>query len=232
MSSPPPGVVDPTRVLLVDDQALFRQAIATLLDAQPDMEVAGQADNGLVGVEMARETHPDVVLLDMEMPVMDGLAAARLMLEEDPNLKILALSVNDDEHLVEALRIGVHGYLLKDLAPAELFDQIRAAARGETPISASLVGRLVDELRTARVSAPAPDEEESPEVLLSPRELEILQLAAVGMTNRAIARRLSITEGTVKNHMHNALHKLGMENRVQATAYLVRRGLASRDLPR
>lgn len=224
-------LVDPTRVLLVDDQALFRQAIATLLDAQPDMKVAGQADNGLVGVELARETHPDVVLLDMEMPVMDGLTAARLMLAEDPNLKILALSVNDDEHLVEALRIGVHGYLLKDLAPSELFEQIRAAARGETPISASLVGRLVDELRTTHVSAPANDDE-SPEALLSPRELEILQLAAGGMTNRAIARRLSITEGTVKNHMHNALHKLGMENRVQATAYLVRKGLASRDSDR
>lgn len=217
----------PARVLLVDDVPLFREAIASLVDAEDDFTVVGRAGNGLEGVELAARLQPDLVLLDVEMPTMGGLEALPLVRERSPASRVLMLTVaEDDDHLLGAIRSGAQGYLLKDLRPEELFEQMRAALRDESPVAAGLVGRLVAELRAEgrRASAAAVP---LPEDTLSHRELQILQLAAQGLSNKEIGQRLSITEGTVKNHVHNALAKLGMENRVQAAAYIVRQGLGA-----
>lgn len=216
-----------TRVLLVDDVPLFREAIASLLDAQPDFTVVGRAGNGLEGIEQAAALQPDLVLLDVDMPTLGGLAALPLIKERSPGSRVLMLTVaEDDENLIGAIRSGAQGYLLKDMLPEELFEQMRAALRDESPVASGLVGRLVAELRAEgrRTSAAAAA---LPEDSLSHRELQILQLAAEGLSNKEIGQRLSITEGTVKNHVHNALGKLGMDNRVQAAAYIVRQGLGA-----
>jgi two-component system nitrate/nitrite response regulator NarL len=215
----------PIRILLVDDQPLFRGAIAALIDGQDDLEVVGEAENGLDGVEKAGTLSPDLVVMDVEMPVMNGVEATRLIREQRPSVKVVMLTVSDsDEHVFEAIRLGAHGYLLKDLRPEQLFDMIRSVMRNETPLSPAIAGRLLQEIRdgaTTRVASPAPAEAPS----VTPRELEILQLVAEGMSNKEIGKRLWITEGTVKNHVHNALEKLHMKNRIQAAAYIVRQGL-------
>ena len=218
---------DPIRVLVVDDQPLFRMAISCLIEDEPDLHVVGQADNGLLGVEKARELQPDVVLLDVEMPVMGGIEAAGLVRAQAPAAKVLMLSVvGDDEHLVDAVRQGAHGYLLKDLRPHQLFDMIRACMRDESPLSPALVSRLLSHVRGTPAVPPTPTAPPK-RADLSERELEILRLVAEGLTNRQIGRQLHITEGTVTNHVHNALHKLHMENRIQAAAYVVRHGLGN-----
>ena len=215
------------RVVLVDDQCLFRQAIATLVSGQSDMEVVGQAMDGDSGLRCVNDTRPDVVLLDVDMPGRDGVDTARKITASGINTRVVMLTVNDDDNtFLAAIRAGAHGYLLKDLHPTDLFEQIRSAAAGETPIASSLLPRMLDQLRGS-------DEEPSPTMPvtahdLSARELEILQLAARGMTNKEIGQRLFITEGTVKNHVHNSLRKLGVENRTQAAAYLNERGLTQR----
>lgn len=221
-----PEVPVPVRILLVDDQPLFRRAIATLINEQDDLTVVGEATNGLEGVEKAHALTPDLVVMDVEMPVMDGVQAARLIREQLPAIKVIMLTVSeDDDHLFEAIRGGVHGYLLKDLRPEQLYDMLRSVMRNETPVSPVLASRLLAELRESpRSRRPSPA---APEPAVSRRELEILQLVADGLTNKEIGRKLSITEGTVKNHIHNALQKLQMENRIQAAAYIVRQGLGN-----
>jgi len=220
------GSAAPIRVLLVDDQPLFRTAIATLIESQPDLSVVGEAENGLVGVERAKELRPDLVVMDVEMPVMDGVEATRLIREQLPDTKVLMLTVSESEdHLFQAIKFGAHGYLLKDLRPEQLFDMIRGVMRGESPISPTVAGLLLSELRgTARGRTEAPTATAAPPI--TSRELEILQLAAEGLSNKQIARRLSITEGTVKNHVHNSLEKLHLENRIQAASYILRQGLS------
>ena len=213
----------PVRILLADDLLLFRRAIAELIDDQDDLTVVGQADNGVEAVEMAQALRPDIVVLDVEMPVMDGIAAARRLRELMPDTRIVMLTVwEDDDHLLEAVQLGVHGYLLKDLRPTELYDMLRSVMRDDTPVSPALVGRLLTALRQNGRRAVVP---ESGEATLSRRELEVLRLVADGLSNKEIGVALSITEGTVKNHVHNALAKLGMDNRIQAAAYIVRQGL-------
>jgi two-component system, NarL family, nitrate/nitrite response regulator NarL len=218
---------NPTRILLVDDQPLFRSALSTLIDDQADFSVVGQAENGIQALEMARELEPDVVIMDVEMPVMDGVTAVRLMREQVPSARVLMLTVSEeDDHLFEAIRGGAHGYLLKDLRPEHLYDMIRLAMKGETPLSPSIAGRLLRDVRERRTIAPVANAADSPG--LTRREIEILQLVADGLSNKEIGGRLSITEGTVKNHVHNALEKLHLENRIQAAAYVVRQGWAHR----
>jgi len=218
----------PIRILLVDDQPLFRGAIAALIAGQDDLEVVGEAENGLDGVEMAHALLPDLVVMDVEMPVMDGVEATRLIREQQPGVKVVMLTVSEsDDHVFDAIRLGAHGYLLKDLRPEQLFERIRSVMRNETPLSPAIAGRLLEEIRsgaTRRSSSTKPSEEPS----ITPRELEILQLVAEGMSNKEIGKRLYITEGTVKNHVHNALEKLHMKNRIQAAAYITRQGLGRR----
>lgn len=217
----------PTRILLVDDQPLFRSALATLIDGQPDFTVVGQAENGLQALELAREMVPDVVLMDVEMPVMDGVAAVRLMRDQVPSARVLMLTVSEsDDHLFEAIKGGAHGYLLKDLRPEALYEMIRLAMRGETPLSPAVAGRLLRDVRERRPVSPSTTEADDPG--LTRREIEILQLVSDGLSNKEIGNRLSITEGTVKNHVHNALEKLQLENRIQAAAFVVRQGWGHR----
>jgi two-component system nitrate/nitrite response regulator NarL len=212
----------------VDDQPLFRGAIAALIAGQDDLEVVGEAENGLEAVEKAHELDPDLIVMDVEMPVMDGVEATRLVREQKPAVKVVMLTVSEsDDHVFDAIRLGAHGYLLKDLRPEELFERIRSVMRDETPLSPAIAGRLLEEIRsgaTTRSSSATVTEEPS----ITPRELEILQLVAEGMSNKEIGKRLYITEGTVKNHVHNALEKLHMKNRIQAAAYITRQGLGRR----
>lgn len=219
----------PIRILLIDDQPLFRGAIAAILAGQPDMEVVGEAENGLVGVEQARALRPDLVILDVDMPVMNGVEAVRLIREQVMDVKVIMLTVSDsDDHVLDALRNGAHGYLLKDLRPEQLYDMIRSVMRNETPISPAVAGRLLREIRESgpqRVTSPSAQDTRT----VTRRELEILRLVAEGLSNKEIARKLVITEGTVKNHIHNALEKLHMDNRIQAAAYVIRHGLGSPD---
>lgn len=216
----------PARILLADDLPLFRRAIATLIDEQEDLEVVGQADTGVEAVELAASLQPDIAVLDVEMPVMDGISAARRIRETLPHVRIVMLTVwEDDDHLLEAIRLGVHGYLLKDLRPDELYDMLRSVMRDETPVSPALVSRLLTALRETGRPTAVPQASDQSE--LSRRELDVLRLVADGLSNKEIGSRLSITEGTVKNHVHNALAKLGMDNRIQAAAYIVRNGLGS-----
>jgi two-component system, NarL family, nitrate/nitrite response regulator NarL len=219
---------DPVRVLLVDDQPLFRRAIATLITEQPDFTVVGEAENGIDAVEKAHLLNPDLVVMDVEMPVMDGVAAVRLIREQMPTIKVVMLTVSEtEEHLFDAIRNGAHGYLLKDLRPEQLYDLMRSVMRNETPLSPAIAGRLLSEFRDRPIvrSGPVVDVE-SPS--LTRREIEILQLVSDGLSNKEIGARLSISEGTVKNHVHNSLEKLHFENRIQAAAYVVRQGLGRR----
>jgi DNA-binding NarL/FixJ family response regulator len=216
------------RILLADDQPLFRSAIATLLSAQPDMVVVGEADNGLEAVEKAHALKPDLIVMDVEMPVMNGVEAVRLIRDQLPATKVVMLTVSDSEdYLFEAIRHGAHGYLLKDLRPEQLYDLLRAVMRNETPISPAIAGKILAEFRGKPKIREAPSAEpEGP--ALTRREIEILQLVADGLSNKEVGNALFITEGTVKNHVHNALEKLHLENRIQAAAYMVRQGLGHR----
>jgi DNA-binding NarL/FixJ family response regulator len=218
----------PVRILLVDDQALFRRALATLIAEQPDFEVVGEAENGLQAVELAHAMSPDLVVMDVEMPVMTGVEATRRIRDELPGVRVVILSVSEaDDHVFDAIRFGAHGYLLKDLRPEQLYDLIRAVMRNETALSPAIAGRLLREFREhSERRSVATVEPAGPE--LTQREVQILQLVAEGLSNKEIGVRLSITEGTVKNHVHNALEKLQLENRIQAAAYVVRHGLGAR----
>jgi DNA-binding NarL/FixJ family response regulator len=216
------------RILLVDDQPLFRSAIATLISAQPDMVVVGEAENGLEAVEKAHALSPDLIVMDVEMPVMNGVEAVRLIRDQLPATKVVMLTVSDSEdYLFEAIRHGAHGYLLKDLRPEQLYDLLRAVMRNETPLSPAIAGKILAEFRGKPKIREAPSAApEGPE--LTRREIEILQLVADGLSNKEVGNQLFITEGTVKNHVHNALEKLHLENRIQAAAYMVRQGLGHR----
>lgn len=211
----------PIRVLLVDDQLLFRKGLRALFDEEAEFEVVGEASDGRAGIELARTTKPDAILMDINMPVCNGVEATRIIKAEMPEVKVVALTVSDDDQdLFEAIKVGAQGYLLKDLRPEDLFEMLRAVIRGETPISPAIAGKLLNEIR----KRPRHEESETGWDLTA-RELEVLQLVAEGLGNAEIAGRLFIVEGTVKNHLHNILEKLHLENRVQAAAYAIREGL-------
>jgi DNA-binding NarL/FixJ family response regulator len=203
-------------VLLADDQALFREALATLLGTRPEVEVVGQAGNGAVAVDLAATLHPDVVLMDLHMPVLDGPAATRRLRAEHPEVQVLALTTfDDDEDVFAALRAGAVGYLLKDVASDRLVEAIEAAARGESVLQPSVAAKVLARLARLPDGDPAP----RPQPLLDPltdRELQVVRLLADGRSNREIAARLHLAEGTVKNHVTNVLGKLGARDRTQA----------------
>lgn len=209
------------RILLVDDQALFREGLRTLLSVWPDLDVIAEAGNGQEAIDTAVNLHPDVVLMDLRMPVLDGVAATRRLLEKLPNTKIIVLTTfDDDDHVFDGLRAGAVGYLLKDVPSEKLVEAIRAAAAGQSFLQPSVAAKVVAEFArlTSRPATAVPTETAvSPLVEpLSDRELEILVLVARGASNREIAGQLYIAEGTVKNHVTNILGKLGVRDRTQA----------------
>jgi DNA-binding NarL/FixJ family response regulator len=212
------------RLLLVDDQPLFRKALASLINGQFDMTVVGEASNGTEAVTQIRALAPDLVVMDVNMPGATGIDGVREARRSGIDTPIIMLTISDeDDDLFEAIKAGANGYLLKNLKPEQLFEGIRLAAHGEAPISPAIATRLLDAFRhdgpPSTFRAPEPGDGE---VALTRRESEILRYVATGMSNKEIAGRLTITEGTVKNHVHHALEKLHLTNRVQAAAYAVR----------
>ena len=204
------------RVLLVDDQALFREGLRTLLSLREDIEVAGEAADGEEAVRLATSLQPDVVLMDIRMPVLDGAAATRHLREQVPEARVIALTTfDDDEYVFECLRAGAAGYLLKDTPSEKLYEAIRAAARGESFLQPSVAAKVVAEFArlSGRAAAGVPTPLVEP---LSERELEILRHVASGASNKEISAALFIAEGTVKNHVTNILGKLGVRDRTQA----------------
>ena len=209
----------PVRVLLADDQGLFREALGTLLDVRPDVDVVGEAADGEAAVWRAAELAPDVVLMDLHMPVLDGIAATRRLRVEQPAVRVLALTTfDDDEDVFAALRAGAVGYLLKDVSADRLVEAIQAAARGESVLQPSVAARVV--ARVARMPEEVPRRRPQPLVVpLSDRELDVVRLLAEGRSNREIAAALFLAEGTVKNHVTNVLTKLGVRDRTQAALH-------------
>jgi len=203
------------KLLLVDDQALFREGLHTLLSVHPDLDVVGEADNGQEALALVESLQPDVVLMDLRMPVLDGVAATRALKENRPQCRVIVLTTfDDDEYVFEGLRAGAVGYLLKDVSSDKLVEAIRAAARGETFLQPSVAAKVVAEFTRLAEQKAAPAQ--SLVEPLSERELEILALVATGASNKEIAADLFIAEGTVKNHLTNILGKLGVRDRTQA----------------
>lgn len=203
------------RVLLVDDQALFREGLRTLLSLYPELEIAGEAGNGQEALALVQQLEPDVVLMDLRMPVLDGVAATRRLKELRPSSRVIILTTfDDDEFVFDGLRAGAVGYLLKDVSSEILVEAIRTTARGESFLQPNIAAKLVAEFaRLDETPTPAAQALAEP---LSGRELEILALVAGGASNREIGAALFITEGTVKNHVTNILGKLGVRDRTQA----------------
>ncbi|MEU2250598.1 response regulator transcription factor [Streptomyces sp. NPDC019224] len=224
-------VTPPIRVLVCDDQELVRTGYATIFSAQPDMEVVGEAENGHEAVEAARRLRPDVVVMDIRMPLLDGIQATRQLAGPDSGdtPKVLVVTTfNVDAHVYEALRAGASGFLLKDAPPAELVNGIRTVARGEAllapAVTRHLIGHYAEHLRPADASSPARQDVVR---ALTPRELEVLRQMAEGLSNAEIAAELFITPETVKTYVSRILAKLALRDRVQAVVLAHRVGLAS-----
>ncbi len=210
------------RVVLVDDQDLFRKGVRALLEDEDGFEVVGEAGNGAQAQETILATHPDVVLMDVQMPVCTGVEATRNIKAQRPDIHVVMLTVSDeDDDLFDAIKAGADGYLLKNLKPEELFQMIKGAMAGETPISPLVAAKLLGEFR----KRPRSETTQAAGSGLTQREKEVLQFVSSGLSNAEIAARLYIVEGTVKNHIHNILEKLHLQNRVQAAAFAVREGL-------
>ena len=209
-----------TRILLADDHALVRRGLRMILDAQPDLEVVAEADDGAQAIELGVGADIDLAILDVSMPRMTGLQAARELHRLRPELRILVLSMHESEqYLYEALRVGASGYVIKRAADRDLVEACRATMRGEPFLYAGAVSALInDYLRRARNG-------EEPREPLTPRETEVIKLVAEGYTNRRIAQTLVISEKTVDRHRANILQKLGMRDRVELTRYAIRNGL-------
>ncbi|SDJ07377.1 two component transcriptional regulator, LuxR family [Lentzea albidocapillata subsp. violacea] len=220
-----PGVTAPVRVLVCDDQALIRTGFATIIDAQPDLEIVGECGDGRAAVDLARRLNPDVVVMDVRMPVLDGIGATRLLAGAgvpDPVKVLVVTTFNLDEYVYEALRAGASGFLLKDAPPAQLLQGIRTVASGAAllapEVTRQLVGRFAARIRPA---------EEVAQTQLAPRELEVLRLIAEGLSNSEIAAALVISQETVKTYVSRILTKLDLRDRVQAVVYAYRRGLVT-----
>ncbi len=218
------------RVAIVDDQALMRDGFTMILDAQPDIEVVGDAENGRLGVELCRRTRPDVVLMDIRMPVLDGLEATKLIVaDEHCATKVLVLTTFDlDEYVYGAMRAGASGYLLKDTPAKELVAAVRVIAAGDALLSPSVTKRLIEEFarqpEPESLSATLPDD-------LTEREHEALELLARGLSNREIAAAMFVGEATAKTHVSRLLTKLGVRDRVQAVVLAYETGVVRPGAP-
>ena len=211
------------KILLADDQALFRDGLRILLSTQPDIEVVGEAVNGEEALRLAAKLRPDIVLMDMRMPILDGVEATRRLHDTQPDCRVIVLTTFDDDELVfEGLRAGAVGYLLKAVSTPRLLEAIRAVARGESILDPTVTAKVVAEF--ARLA----NQTTRPEALVNPlsdREIEVLRLVAKGATNAEIAATLFIAEGTVRNHLTNILGKLGVSDRTQAAVKAKELGL-------
>jgi NarL family two-component system response regulator LiaR len=211
-------------VLIVDDHAVVRSGIRGFLEAQPDLQVAGEAASGAEGVRLAAELVPDVVLMDLAMPEMDGVEATRRIRDASPRTQVVVLtSFHDDAHIFPAVKAGALSYLLKDVSPEDLAQTVRLAAQGEAVLNPQVASRLVQELAGHR--APQP----SPIAQLSNRELEVLKLIAEGLSNADIAGQLVLSEKTVKGHVSNILGKLQLADRTQAAVLAWKQGVVGPD---
>ena len=212
--------MDVVRVLIADDHPIVREGLRTLIASEPGMEMVGEASNGAEAVSLVRRLQPDVVLMDLIMPVMDGLQAIGQIKAENPRVSILVLtSFAEEDKVFPAIRAGALGYLLKDTAPDQLLQAIYDVHRGEPSLHPSIALQLIRELNQPSDLPPAPDP-------LSQRELQVLKLLAQGLNNQEIADRLVISEWTVRTHVRNILGKLHLANRIQAALYALREGIA------
>ena len=212
------GPTAPIRVVLADDHAVVRQGLRTFLDLQDDIEVVAEASDGETAVGAVLRTDPDVVLLDLVMPRLDGVGVLNRLRAREAGARVIVLtSFGDDDKLFAALRAGAAGYLLKDVEPSELVRAIRSAHAGQSPLSPAVATRIVEEVAHGGTAAPGD---------LTPRELDVLTLIARGRSNKVIAHELGVAEKTVKTHVSHILGKLGLTDRTQAALYAVRQGLA------
>jgi DNA-binding NarL/FixJ family response regulator len=213
---------DPIRVLICDDHALFRRGLMMVLEAEEGIEVVAEAEDGQEGVTMAEEIVPDVVLMDVRMPKMSGIAATRLIAQSLPTTRILMLTVSDEEDdLYEAVKAGATGYLLKEISIEEVASAIRAVVTGQSLITPSMASKLLAEFNNLAKQA----EQRLNVPRLTDRELQVLRLVAQGLSNREVAEQLAISENTVKNHVRNILEKLHLHSRMEAVVYAVREKL-------
>ncbi len=216
--------VEPIRVLVVDDHALFRRGLQMVLEQEPDIEVVGEASDGAEAVEKAADTLPDIVLMDVRMPKRGGIDACTAIHETVPSAKIIMLTISDEEaDLYDAIKAGAMGYLLKEISIEEVASAIRAVRGGQSLISPSMASKLLTEF--ASMIKKADDRQQVPTPRLTDREMEVLKLVAKGLNNRDIAKELFISENTVKNHIRNILEKLQLHSRMEAVVYAVREKL-------
>jgi DNA-binding NarL/FixJ family response regulator len=219
-------VIEDVRVLVVDDQQLVREGIASLLGIQPGIAVVGTAADGKAAVAAAVELAPHVVLMDVRMPEMDGVEAAAILHRRAPEVRVIMLTTFDDEeYVLQALRAGASGYLLKDLPAADLAQAVRLANAGVAQLDSSVTASLAAALARGGARPVAPPPAPRPDEVLTAREIDILRLVATGSTNREIAGRLFLSEGTVKNHISRILGRLGLRDRTQAAVYAHDHGL-------
>lgn len=213
-----------TRVLIVDDHRLFRQGLRSLLSREPDIEVVGEAGDGIEAKQQVRELNPEVILMDIRMPRCGGLQATVDIRRESPKTNIVVLTVSDkDEDLFEAIKAGAMGYLLKSADASELIRSIRGVVAGEATISPVMAPKLLSEFNQIARSHTRRDKPEG--TLLSSREKQILRLVARGLSSKEIAEQLTVSPNTVKSHMRNIMEKLHIHNRLQAVAYALQEGL-------
>jgi DNA-binding NarL/FixJ family response regulator len=216
---------EPIRVLIADDHALFRRGLEMVLEEEAGIDLVGQASDGAEAVQKAGEALPDVVLMDIRMPKIDGIEAARQMKDIAPSAKIVILTISDED-LFEAIRAGASGYLLKDIPLDEVAEAVRSVHGGQSLINPSMAGKLLSEFATlARRDAEEEPAKHAPAPKLTEREMEVLRLVARGMNNRDIAKELFISENTVKNHVRNILEKLQIHSRMEAVMIAVREKL-------